>query len=313
MSSHRSGEFRRWVMSALAVLLAAAPSLTSSPAMAEKAEDAPAKGATKPGPRRVKKAHAGNKPGKTALRAAAKGKKTARRADPKAPKHRCLGAPITIDRGGLERQTLTPLDCHDRPLKSAREALSELARPWGAMKPSARVPAAHLASLQGNHPRWQALHQPGPGELAPGVRLLDEGLLVRLGAVARRFPGKPISLVSGYRPQSRGSLHQAARALDLRVVGVPNEELVAFCRTLPDTGCGYYPHSSFVHVDVRNPGTGPVTWIDSSGPGQAPHYVPSWPPPPEQADQAVLPPDASSEPWTVDPADEHAPDREPSP
>jgi hypothetical protein len=48
-----------------------------------------------------------------------------------------------------------------------------------------------------------------------------------------------------------------------------------------DTGCGYYPNSSFVHVDVRQPGTGHVAWIDASGPGEPPHYVASWPPPPE--------------------------------
>jgi hypothetical protein len=97
------------------------------------------------------------------------------------------------------------------------------------------------------------------------------------------------------------------------VAGVSSEELVAFCKTLPDTGCGYYPNSSFVHLDVRGSGVGSVTWIDASGPGQAPHYVPTWPPPAEQADRAVLPPDTSADPWSIDPADEHAPDREPSP
>jgi hypothetical protein len=142
------------------------------------------------------------------------------------------------------------------------------------------------------------------------VRLLDRGLLARLDAIAHRFPGRSISLVSGYRPQSRGSQHQAGRALDLRVAGVGNEELVAFCKTLADTGCGYYPNSSFVHFDVRAPGTGGVSWIDTSGPGEAPHYVHRWPPPPEEADTAVLPPDTephdgSADPWMGDPADEH--------
>ena len=147
--------------------------------------------------------------------------------------------------------------------------------------------------------------------VAPGVRLLDKGLLTRVNAVARRFPGRPISLVSGYRPQSRGSLHQSARALDLRVAGVSNEELVSFCKTLADTGCGYYPNSSFVHLDVRNPGTGPVSWIDSSGPGETPHYVKQWPLPAEESEFAVLPPDAephdaTADPWALDADDEHA-------
>jgi len=65
--------------------------------------------------------------------------------------------------------------------------------------------------------------------------------------------------------------------LDLRVSGITNEELVAFCKTLRDTGCGYYPNSSFVHVDVRSAGAGSASWIDASGPGDAPHYVTQWP------------------------------------
>jgi hypothetical protein len=67
----------------------------------------------------------------------------------------------------------------------------------------------------------------------------------------------------------------------MHIEGARNEAVVDFCKTLADTGCGYYPNSSFVHVDVRQPGTGHVTWIDASGPGEAPHYVSSWPPPPE--------------------------------
>jgi hypothetical protein len=67
--------------------------------------------------------------------------------------------------------------------------------------------------------------------------------------------------------------------MDFRIEGVKNEDVVAFCKTLDDTGCGYYPNSSFVHVDVRDPGAGHVAWIDASGPGEAPRYVASWPPP----------------------------------
>jgi len=331
MGSRRHGEFRRSFMSALAaVLTATVPALVASPALAEKAAD-PSPGATadpsassadpptKSEPRRPKKAPAkaapavtGNKAKKAASRAASKGKKTAKRADAEAPRRRCLGTPIAIDRGGLEGQSLTLVDCHDRPLEEAQTALSVLARPWGAQKP------AHLAPLHAAKTKGPKARSGPAGEIAPGVRLLDRGLLARIDAVGHRFPGRPISLVSGYRPQSRGSLHQSARALDLRVAGVGNEELVAFCKTLEDTGCGYYPNSSFVHFDVRNPGTGSVSWIDASGPGETPHYVHQWPPPPEDADRAVLPPDTephdgSSDPWADDPADEHAASVSPSP
>lgn len=361
MESRRNGELRRSVVSALAAVLAAVvPSLVSSPALAEKAEG-PAKGAetAKAEPKKAKKAPARKalskaagkqelpgkpeeakkgkvegkpaaaaapkekKAKKVASRAGAKGKKTAKKADPETPKRHCAGTPITLDRMGLEGQTLTLVDCRHQPVESAREALSVLARPWGAQKPVLRAPHERPAKAPGGHAagvHGSAAHPPAaraPDELAPGVRLLDKGLLARLDAVAHRFPGRTISLVSGYRPQSRGSKHQSARALDFRVASVSNEELVAFCKTLPDTGCGYYPNSSFVHLDVRDPGTGPVSWIDTSGPGESPHYVRRWPPAPEDADTAVLPPDTqprdgSADPWLVEPADEHAPDAEPA-
>ena len=77
-------------------------------------------------------------------------------------------------------------------------------------------------------------------------------------------------VVSGFRPTSKGSFHAIGRAIDFRVDGVENTDLVAFCKTLPDTGCGFYPNSSFIHLDVRDPGTGHVAWIDASGPGEKP-------------------------------------------
>jgi hypothetical protein len=100
-----------------------------------------------------------------------------------------------------------------------------------------------------------------------------------LQRVVDHFGARSVTVVSGYRPASLGSFHQSARALDFHLAGVRNEALVAFCRTLPDTGCGYYPNSSFVHMDVRPEGTGHVFWIDASGPGEPAQYVASWPPP----------------------------------
>lgn len=317
MESRRYGALRRSVMSALAAVLAAAiPSLVSTPAHA----DSPSrKGGDTSTTSRTSKADAKPKEKKVKKVASrTKGKKTAKRAE--APKRRCTGSSITIDRGGLEGMTLPLVDCRDRPVESSQVALSVLARPWGAQKP-ATLPAhpPKLAAASHAHPGKTSTLPLGqaPGELAPGVRLLDKGLLLRLDAISRRFPGRTLSVVSGYRPQSRGSLHQGGRAIDLRVAGVSNEELVAFCKTLPDTGCGYYPNSSFVHVDVRNAGTGAVSWIDSSGPGESPHYVRRWPPLPEESSEAVLPDsrghEGGDDPYGFDAADEHAPDREPDP
>jgi hypothetical protein len=140
----------------------------------------------------------------------------------------------------------------------------------------------------------------GP-QLAPGIRRADPGLLARVQTIADHFgkPGAPVrvSIVSGYRPNSSGSYHATGQALDFHVDGVTNEALVEFCKTLEDTGCGYYPNSSFVHVDVRAPKTGHVAWIDASGPGEAPRYVASWPPPPDP-DVKIAEEDASkTESW----------------
>ncbi len=259
----------------------------------------------KPGDAAAQKGKKSSK--KTASRAgAAKGKKVAKKADSEAPQRPCKPARVTIDRAGLEGQAIALFDCHKRPSEEARRALSVLARPWGAAKPL-DVAADKLAKK----PKKGQKPLP-PGELAPGVRWLDKGLLTRLDAIAHKFKDRPISLVSGYRPASRGSQHQTGRALDLRVAGVSNEELSAFCKTLPDTGCGYYPNSSFVHIDVRNPGTGTVSWIDASGPGEAPRYVTQWPLP-QDGDHLTSgdEPHDSKDPWAVDPFGDDD-DQEPS-
>ncbi|WP_437501485.1 YcbK family protein [Sorangium sp. So ce1099] len=213
-----------------------------------------------------------------------------------APPKPCLGPTLSIDRSGIEPERLELVDCAGKPREAARRALSLLARPWGTPRPvlpDERAPArkAEAASHERRTARKAADKREAArdrpagaqvGEVAPGVRLLDPGLLSRIDALARQYPGRLVSLVSGYRPQSQGSLHQTGRALDLRIAGVRNDELAAACRKLVDTGCGYYPNSSFVHIDVRAPGTGSVSWIDASGPGEVPRYVTAWPPPQEE-------------------------------
>jgi len=183
-----------------------------------------------------------------------------------APKTPCAKAPVDVTTGAdTARFTLATCDGHPAPL--AVEQLSIVARGGGIAKPTA--PLADLAKI------------PGP-MIAPGIRRFDPGLLVRLQRVVDHFakPGETtkITVVSGYRPASKGSYHSTAHALDFRIEGVTNEALVAFCKTFDDTGCGYYPNSYFVHMDVRA-GAGHVSWIDASGPGEKPRYVTTWPPP----------------------------------
>jgi len=112
------------------------------------------------------------------------------------------------------------------------------------------------------------------------VRVLHPRLLEMLARVAARWPGRAIEVVSGYRPSNdphAGSRHAHARALDFRVVGVAREALRDFCRTLPLAGVGYYPHSVFVHLDVRDRSEGSARWTDYSEPGERPRYG-HWPP-----------------------------------
>jgi hypothetical protein len=99
-------------------------------------------------------------------------------------------------------------------------------------------------------------------------RKLDPRLVERLERVIDHFrqPGDRarLSIVSGYRPKSSGSYHSAGRALDFRIEGVKNEELFAYCKTLPDTGCGFYPNNTFFHIDARDEGAGHAAWVDPS-------------------------------------------------
>jgi hypothetical protein len=198
----------------------------------------------------------------------------------------CSRPPIEIIRGP-ETDTFELTRCDGTLAPLAIEHLSVSVRPGSAARPTA--PFAELAKRQGD-------------ELAKGIRRVDERLALRLQAVADRFAkaGTPVklSVVSGYRPTSVGSMHASGRAVDFRLEGVANEEVVAFCKTLTDTGCGYYPNSSFVHLDVRDAGKGHVSWIDASGPGEAPRYVPTWPPP--RASDTL---EAASARQSADPAD----------
>ncbi len=102
-----------------------------------------------------------------------------------------------------------------------------------------------------------------------------EGRLISLlGVVSNHFGSRKIEVVSGFRPYTPTqytphSNHNHGKAVDFRVVGVPNETVRDFCRTLRNTGCGYYPNSTFVHMDVRDQS---AFWIDFSKPGEAPRY-----------------------------------------
>jgi uncharacterized protein YcbK (DUF882 family) len=100
--------------------------------------------------------------------------------------------------------------------------------------------------------------------------------LVRLlYQTGRHWPGERIEVVSGYRSptvaKNPRSPHMKGLACDFRVVGVKNTELRDYLRrNMQKVGVGYYPNSSFVHLDVRKDRS--AFWIDYSGPGERAVY-----------------------------------------
>jgi hypothetical protein len=218
----------------------------------------------------------------------------------------CLHPAVTFARLGQPTDVSFVLTtCKGTAAPGAVDNLSILARPYDIAMPS--IEPVTILAKQAKKPH-NAFMTP-KDEIAPGIRRVDPGLVSRIQAIADKFPGKTITLVSGYRPASKGSPHQAARAMDIRIDGVTNEALVAYCKTLKDTGCGYYPNSYFVHVDVRPEGAGHVSGIDISGPGETPNYVKQWPLPLPTKPQITKEPEApapkteSEGATTTDPSD----------
>lgn len=102
---------------------------------------------------------------------------------------------------------------------------------------------------------------------------IDPRLIRLLTEVSDKFGGRTLRVASGYREQSfaRESKHKLGRACDFTIEGVPNEALRDYLLTRNGVGVGYYPNSSFVHVDVRPTTT---TWTDYSKPGERPRKRP---------------------------------------
>lgn len=172
--------------------------------------------------------------------------------------------PVTLGRFGAEQDTFVLISCDGSVDANALDRLSVIARPPGVDHPGLPLPLEPSPKAKAD-------------EWVPGIKLLHPRLVWLVQKVALAFPGRPIYVVSGYRPDGHTSHHKKGRALDMFVMGVPNEDLFAYCRKLHDVGCGYYPHHQFVHMDVRALGSGHPLWIDASGPGQASRYVDSWP------------------------------------
>lgn len=185
---------------------------------------------------------------------------------------RCKRRPIAFMRWGGEAGSFPLLRCDGSVAEDALDRLSIMARP-----PESDGPGA--GKLLPDEPEPAAWER---GEWLPLLKIMHPRLLWVLQRVADAFPWRMIYVYSGYRPRSakggsHHSLHSEGRAMDISVPGISNVSLLELCRKLDDVGCGFYPNSRFVHVDVRRPGTGHAFWIDASGPGEPSRYVDSWP------------------------------------
>jgi hypothetical protein len=169
--------------------------------------------------------------------------------------------PLTVMRYAGESDSFALLDCDGAVSADALDRLSVLARPPAVPRPELPLP----------------LEPEAGDEWLPEVRLLDPRLVWLVQQLGQAFPGRAVVIYSGYRRDAHSGFHQKGRALDLQVYGVPNEQVFAFCRSLRDVGCGYYPENKFVHVDVRPYGTNRVLWVDVSKPGAPSRYVDGWP------------------------------------
>ncbi len=109
---------------------------------------------------------------------------------------------------------------------------------------------------------------------ATGARpAVPDRLIYLLVRASDEFGGRPLRVVSGYRTTSYApdSRHRQSAAVDFSIIGVRNAALRDYLLTLEQVGVGYYPNSSFVHLDVRIEKT---FWIDYAGAGEPPRYTP---------------------------------------
>jgi uncharacterized protein YcbK (DUF882 family) len=104
---------------------------------------------------------------------------------------------------------------------------------------------------------------------------MNPRLMKLLYQTGRHWPGKRLEVVSGYRSpkvaKNPHSPHMKGLACDFRVEGVKTTELRDYLRqNFQKVGVGYYPNSTFVHLDVRKEKS--AFWIDYSGPGERAIY-----------------------------------------
>jgi uncharacterized protein YcbK (DUF882 family) len=137
---------------------------------------------------------------------------------------------------------------------------------------SLRLRDAQGKPIKGNQKRFDRLLRCHHTEVKHAMNPRLMRLLYQTG---RHWQGKRLEIVSGYRNPSVAknprSPHMKGLACDFRVDGVKTTELRDYLRkTFDKVGVGYYPNSTFVHLDVRKDRS--AFWIDYSGPGERAVY-----------------------------------------
>ncbi|HEV8551626.1 MAG TPA: DUF882 domain-containing protein [Polyangiaceae bacterium] len=217
-----------------------------------------------------------------------------RRTDPIKPGLR-LVIPERSDKDGSEAraENLGPNAPDDRPTRRASlEHPSGRRRTGPAWQDYSRAPRRkNWVELSNHNAKWRGLVVDSKGKLRPTARTAicellgatgdhpgaPDRLIRLLVDVSNTFGGRPIHIVSGYRTTSffRDSRHKTSQAVDFAIVGVPNAVARDYLMSLDNVGVGYYPNSSFLHLDVRPHST---RWVDYAGPGEAPRKTPHAPP-----------------------------------
>jgi LysM repeat protein/uncharacterized protein YcbK (DUF882 family) len=174
--------------------------------------------------------------------------------------------PGSLPDGGLSSLDVADDDKPQKSSKSIKKGYVDLATyttryrgnvydKRGKVAPGAVASISKLFGATGSRPR------------------VDPRLIALLADVSEHFGGRPLRIVSGWRDHSyfEDSRHKHSQAVDFSVPGVPNTVVRDYVRRFRNCGVGYYPNSSFVHLDVREAA---AYWVDYAGPGEAPRSKP---------------------------------------
>ncbi len=196
----------------------------------------------------------------------------------------CLVVPLTRHATQRHRTQALPCDPNEAAELPSKEETKQVPR----THPSTRSGVVHLVrggrTFRGKLLDSKGRPIPSAVEKVDGLlfdrrtsstHTTDPGLLEKITQVSNHFGARRMIVVSGYREESSNpyttrSNHALGRAIDFRIEGVSNQGLRDFCHTLHGVGVGYYPNSTFMHLDVRGITT---HWTDVSGPGEAPQYT----------------------------------------